>query len=106
MVLAGRTGTRPANTASTTARTGGTVAARAARSSPLLRPPAMSTTDENPATAARTEAGVVALESSYQPTPPSSPTKVTRWGSGGVLTRAARHPAGVAPAERATAVAA
>ena len=35
----------------------------------LVAPPAMSTTEAKPATAARTDAGVVALESSYQVTP-------------------------------------
>ncbi len=72
----------------TTARTGGTVARRAARSSPLLRPPAISTTDEKPATAASTDAGVVALESSYQATPSPEPTRLTRCGRGGVLANA------------------
>ena len=39
------------------------------RSRPLLRPPAMSTTDSKPRTAATAAWGLVALESSYQRTP-------------------------------------
>ena len=50
------------------------------RSRPLLRPPAISTTEAKAPTAAAVAWGVVALESSYQRTPPRSPTSCTRWG--------------------------
>ncbi len=56
-------------------------AARPARSRPLLRPPAISTTESKPARAARVAWGAVALESSYQRTPSASPTSWTRCGS-------------------------
>ena len=54
--------------------------ASGARSRPLLRPPAMSTTESKPARAASVAWGAVAFESSYQRTPPASPTSSTRWG--------------------------
>ena len=81
--------------------------ASAPRSRPLLRPPAISTTEENPATAASTDAGVVALESSYQRTP----VRFRRRGRPGAgvarcVARPRRQPARVAPAARATAAAA
>ena len=46
------------------------------RSRPLLRPPAMSTTESKPPTAASVAWGAVAFESSYHRTPPASPTSV------------------------------
>ena len=110
MLVAVVTGARPEKAAptspaaspmATTARTGGTVARRAARSSPLLRPPAINTTDEKPATAASTDAGVVALESSYHARRLADPTRLTRCGE----RRGGRQPVpasgrGVAPAGR------
>ena len=45
-----------------------------ARSSPLLCPPAISTTDLNPLIAAAVAWGVVALESLYHSTPPPCAT--------------------------------
>src|SRR5579863_744521 len=90
----------------TTARTGGTVLARSERSRPLLRPPAISTTEVKPLTPARTAAGVVALESSYQETPPDWPTSCTRCAGGSVLAAASLQPSGLAPAAMATARAA
>ena len=55
-------------------------AASTPRSSPLFRPPASSTTESNDATARSVASGFVAFESSYQLTPPASPTSATRWG--------------------------
>ena len=58
----------------TTARMGDfaeeSASAMGAISSPLLRPPAISTTDLNPLIAAAVAWGVVALESLYHSTPP------------------------------------
>ena len=76
----------------TTARTGGTVLASSERSRPLLRPPAISTTEENPRTPASTAAGVVALESSYQRHAVFLATSCTRCGGGRVLAAACRQP--------------
>ena len=90
----------------TTARTGGTVLASSERSSPLLRPPAISTTEENADTPARTAAGVVAFESSYQRTPSRSATNCTRCGGGAVVRAAIRQHSSSAPAAMATARAA
>jgi len=67
------TGRTPANAASTspdaspmatTARTWSASCVSGDIDKPLLRPPAMSTTDSNPRVAATTDAGVVAFESS------------------------------------------
>ena len=64
----------------TTALSRRSSATRSCRSTPLFRPPAMSTTDSKPATAALVAWGVVAFESSYQRTPSRSATSSTRWG--------------------------
>ena len=78
----------------------------APRSRPLFRPPAISTTESNPASAATTDAGVVALESSYQRTPPASPTSCTRWGSPANVAKTRRQASRSAPAATAAAEAA
>ena len=51
-----------------------------ARSRPLLRPPAMSTTESKAPTAAGWRAASVAFESSYQRTPSASPTSASAVG--------------------------
>ena len=94
----------------TTARTGGTVPARTSRSSPLLRPPAISTTESNPATAATVAWAVVAFESSNQRTPPTLGHQLDAMGAGRgraqhVRTASTSAPAATAETDAARALA-
>ena len=86
---------------------GGRVPARSDRSRPLLRPPAISTTEREAPHSGCTAAGVVALESSYQETPSFLGHELDPVG-GHRVCRAPphEHPLSVAPAARATARAA
>ncbi len=90
----------------TTARTGGASSPRTDRSRPLFRPPAMSTTEGKPLTAAPTAWGTVALESSNHRTPSCSPRSSTRCASPRKPTSAARAASVVPPAACAVATAA
>ena len=68
--------------------------ASGARSMPLLRPPAMSTTESKPDTAASVACGAVALESSYQLMPSASATSSTRWARPRKVVSARAHAVG------------
>ena len=87
----------PASPNATTPRTRSPARASTPRSRPLLRPPASNTTESNDSSARRVASGFVAFESSYQRTPPASPTSATRWGRVAYDASAARTPAVVAP---------